>query len=72
MSITSPQTTINGTLTVTGAIVGQGGLAVSGGSGASVSGSLTTTGDVIANSISLDNHTHSGVEPGAGNTGGPQ
>lgn len=72
VSITSPQTTINGPLTVTGAIVGQGGLAVSGGSGASVSGSLTTTGDVIANSISLDNHTHSGVEPGAGNTGGPQ
>lgn len=72
VNITAPQTTINGPLTVTGPITGQGGLAISGGSGASVTGSLTTTGDVVANGISLDTHTHSGVEPGAGNTGGPQ
>ncbi len=54
-------------LTVTGLIVGQGGLAISGGSGASVTGSLTTTGglhadgDVTAGGISLTGHTHAGA-----------
>lgn len=72
VSITSPQTTVHGPLTVTGAIVGQGGLAISGGSGATVQGSLTTTGDVVAGGISLDNHTHSGVQSGDGSTGKPQ
>ncbi len=72
VSITSPQTTIHGPLTVTGAIIGQGGLAISGGSGASVSGSLSATGDVKAGSISLQNHVHSGVQPGDGSTNKPQ
>ena len=72
VEITAPQTTINGPLTVTGAITGQGGLAISGGSGATVQGSLTTTGDVVAGGISLDNHTHSGVQSGDGSTGKPQ
>ena len=66
VSITSPETTISGHVTI------KGGLNVSGGSGAAVEGSLTTTGDVVANSISLDNHVHTGVQPGGGNTGGPQ
>lgn len=70
--INSPSNKINGPLTVTGAIVGQGGLAISGGSGASVQGSLTTTGDVVAAGISLDNHTHSGVQSGSSNTAKPQ
>lgn len=72
VNITAPQTTINGPLTVTGVIVGKGGLAISGGNGASVNGSLTTTGDVTAAGISLDRHTHSGVQTGGGSTGGPQ
>lgn len=59
------------TLTVTGQIVGSGGLAISGGSGASVTGSLTTTGDVTAGGISLQSHTHGGAEPGNGRTGTP-
>ena len=68
----SPDTHITGTLTVDQLITGKGGLAVSGGSGASVEGSLTTTGDVVAAGISLDAHTHTGVQSGDGSTGGPQ
>ena len=59
------------TLTVTGLIVGNGGLSISGGSGASVTGSLTTTGDVTAGGISLQNHTHGGVEAGTSRTETP-
>lgn len=72
VTIDSPSTHITGTLTVDQLITGTGGLAISGGSGASVDGSLTTTGDVVAAGISLDTHTHIGVQPGSGSTGGPQ
>lgn len=37
----------------------------------SVTGTVTVTEDVIAAGISLVNHQHSGVQPGAGNTGAP-
>ncbi len=37
-----------------------------------INGSLELTGDVTANGISLQHHTHSGVTPGADNTGEPQ
>lgn len=70
--VTTPEMKVTGKLTVTGLITGTGGLAISGGSGATVNGSLTTTGDVKAAGISLDNHTHSGVETGSGSTGKPQ
>lgn len=40
--------------------------------GLEIIGDVNVTGDVIANGISLVNHTHGGVEPGAGNTGAPQ
>lgn len=36
-----------------------------------VDGSITVTGDVTADGISLVHHLHSGVTPGAGNTGEP-
>ena len=58
VDVTAPQTTIHGPLTVDGLITGKGGLEISGGSGASVNGSLTTMGDVVAAGVSLDNHTH--------------
>lgn len=58
VKIDTPKTDITGVLNVTGLITGKGGLAVSGGSGASVNGSLTTTGDVKAGGISLQGHTH--------------
>ena len=33
---------------------------------------LSTSGDVVSGGISLKNHVHGGVQPGGGNTGGPQ
>lgn len=76
--INSDTTTINGNETVVGtelvqgAITGQGGLAVSGGTGASVTGNMTVTGgDITADGKSVKTHVHSGVQPGAGNSGQP-
>lgn len=80
-AVTCPSITFNASEKVTfntplldcsGLIKGGGGLAISGGSGATVDGSLTTTGDVTAAGISLDSHTHTGVESGPSSTGGPQ
>lgn len=71
VTITAPTTTINGNLVVSGSIVGAGGLAVSGGLGASITGSIDVTGDVTAGGISLETHTHSGVQTGTSNTGTP-
>lgn len=51
-------TTIEKTLTVRELISGTGGMTVSGGRGASVTGNLSTTGDVTAGGISLQNHVH--------------
>ena len=38
---------------------------------ATFNGTITTTGDVIAGTISLEEHVHGGVMTGGGNTGGP-
>lgn len=55
--------TMAATLGVTGAITGAGGLAVSGGSGASVSGNMAISGgDVTADGTSLVGHTHTDAE----------
>ena len=54
------------TLTVTGRIVGQSGLAISGGSGAmaQIAGSLAVTGgDVSADGYGLKSHHHPGTGP---------
>lgn len=40
--------------------------------GISVTGTVTVQGDVIADGISLKNHTHRNVTPGPGNSGEPQ
>lgn len=40
--------------------------------GVTVAADVAVVGDVTAGSISLKNHTHGGVTPGGGNTGGPQ
>ena len=64
---------INGTALIAGKIIGQGGMAVSGGSGATVAGDLAVTGgNVTADGIGLKTHTHNGVQPGGSNTGQPQ
>lgn len=65
-TIDAPTTHVTGALKVDGMITGGGGLAISGGGGA------TVKGDVVADGISLKGHTHSGVQPGGGNTGAPQ
>lgn len=62
-----------GTSTTTGKITGQGGMQVSGGSGVDMSGNIThNSGTITSNGKNIgSNHTHSGVQTGAGNTGGP-
>lgn len=65
--------TMDTTLQTSGQITGQGGLAISGGSGASVQGNMNITGgDVKADTISLKAHVHGGVQSGGGTTGAPQ
>lgn len=59
LTINAP-TTVNGLLTYTEGMVGSGG-----------EHTASITGDVIANGVSLVTHTHSGVQPGSGNTGEP-
>ena len=68
VTIDTPNTEVTGNMLVKGKITGQGGMAISGGSGATVDGSIQTTGDVVAAGISLDTHTHTGVH---GETSGP-
>jgi len=54
-----------GTTLVEEQLTGQGGMAISGGSGASVTGSMTiTSGDVKADGIGLKSHKHSNPEGG--------
>ncbi len=62
-----------GTSTTSGQITGQGGMAVSGGAGVAMSGNIEHSGGTITsngNNIG-SSHTHSGVQPGSGNTGTP-
>lgn len=65
VTIDAPSVHITGTLAVDGHISGTGGLAVSGGSGAAVAGSITATDDIQAGSISLQGHTHTEMGDGA-------
>ncbi|OQS42344.1 phage baseplate assembly protein V [Chromobacterium haemolyticum] len=61
---------MDNTLQVTQQITGQGGMAISGGSGAAVNGNMVVSGgDVTADSISLKGHKHGGVQTGGGLTG---
>ncbi|OYZ03506.1 MAG: hypothetical protein B7Y42_00575 [Polaromonas sp. 28-63-22] len=59
----TPLVKIEANLQVTGSITGQNGMAVT--------GAIAATGDVTAAGTSLRTHVHSGVQPGAGNTGAP-
>ena len=47
------------------------GVAIAAAGNVTMTGTLTVTGDVIANGVSLVHHTHGGVQTGAGNTGEP-
>ncbi len=64
LMVDCPQTTFTGNVTVQKLIKGTGGMAISGGSGASVDGSISATGDVKAGTISLQNHVHTGDSGG--------
>lgn len=71
--ITAPLTEVVGNLTVTG-LTTTGGFVSQGvvGGAASFSGGIQNTGgSVSSNGKVLDSHTHSGVQPGGGNTGAP-
>lgn len=65
--ITSPLTQITGQLQ-TGT---DGGGAISMNGDITHTGSMISTGDHVAAGISLDSHTHSGIQPGSGNTDKP-
>ena len=71
-TITAPTNKINGTLTVSGLITGQGGLSISGGSGAQVTGTIHASDDITSGRISLQGHVHGGVQGGSGTTNAPQ
>ena len=62
VAITAPAIALNGQISAGG----------SGGAQASFTGGIDATGDITAGSISLKSHTHSGVQSGGSNTGGPQ
>ena len=65
--------TINGNLLVNGSITWTGTAQGKDGASARFAGGLTNTGgEITSNGVSLDHHPHGGVEPGSGNTGGPQ
>lgn len=80
LTVDSPQSTFTGNvaiqknLTVTGHISGSSGMSISGGTGgatATFQGTIQTTDDVVAGTISLQNHVHGGVQGGDSNTGAP-
>ena len=73
VKIDSQMVEITGQLKVAKLITGTGGMAISGGSGAAVTGDIKVSGgDVTADGISLQNHTHGGVQGGSGSKGKPQ
>jgi hypothetical protein len=63
--------TVDGNITCTGTI-SAGNFTGLGGATMTSTTSIQTTEDVIASGISLSGHNHDGVQPGTGNTGGPQ
>lgn len=74
ITMNADQTTVNGNFTVNGVTALNGPLSQASGAaggGATMQGPLTVTEDVTASGTSVHTHTHSGVQPGGGNTGGP-
>lgn len=67
--INSPEIVLNGNVTINGNL--SQGMGDSGGS-ATMLGPVNVTNDVKSGAISLQQHTHGGVQTGGGNTGGPK
>lgn len=73
VTLDTPQTNVKGKLDVDGLLTYKGGMAGSGGTGATaqITGDVEiTTGDLTADGISVKHHTHPGDS--GGTTGGPQ
>lgn len=74
VTLDTPLTTVTGNLTATGvkgdSVSMTANVSVQG--DISQQGSITSSGDHVAGGISLASHTHTGVEPGGGNSGEPQ
>lgn len=60
-SFTTPMLSTSAQLVAQGQINGNGGMTIQGGNGASVKGSVTVSGDVVAGGKSLVGHQHNGV-----------
>ena len=75
VTVDTPQTTITGNVLIEGSLTFMQGMTGTGGAGGGVAvtinGTLKTTQDVIANTVSLIDHIHSDVQPGGGKTGKP-
>lgn len=72
VTVTSPQSTFSGALTVKGVFTFLAGLIGSTGQGvaAAISGTINFIGTLTANGKRIDDtHSHGGVQPGGGNTG---
>lgn len=61
-NLTSPTTNITGNVNINGALTVSSNIASTNGN------IVANTGDVLAQDVSLHDHTHGGVEPGGGNT----
>ena len=70
MNITTPTLTINGVTVITETLAVENVNNFT--TPSTVNGGFTVTGgDIVADTISLKNHVHTGVQTGSGNTGGP-
>lgn len=74
-TIDSPETKITGNAEIVGNLTIGGGMGMGGAKPekgkAIITGTLEATEDVIGGGVSLNSHTHSGIQPGGGDTGGP-
>jgi phage baseplate assembly protein gpV len=71
VTITAPSAVINGPTTINGNTVINGTFSQSGGGASTMSGTLSTTGNITAGGISLQTHKHTGVTAGGSQTGTP-
>lgn len=70
--ITAPLTTFSGNVQITGGLAWGGTATKLGGGAMQFSGGLENTGgDIVSDGVSLETHTHGGVQTGSGNTGEP-
>ncbi|MDR1463633.1 MAG: phage baseplate assembly protein V [Azoarcus sp.] len=69
LTVNAPASVFNGNVAINGGLTVNGG--ASGPGNATFNGYIHTTLDVVAGTVSLQNHVHTGVQPGNGQTGAP-